>query len=173
MMMNTLARCLSGLGASAFLAMLAGGAGGCGGGDGSNCPAFIFPMFDGAPITCSNPFAAFQGHITASAPRLSIAMCKASILDENGSYLLADELMGVQYGADSSGNPILKQGCGSGLTPANVGEFVYMTKRISGTLTFRIDAYDDNIGLVQTGFTAAQPATYPPEVQVSITMQAP
>jgi hypothetical protein len=143
---------------------------GCGGGSDGSCPAFVFPTpsSGGVKLACKAPLAVFQGSISSVAPRDSIEVCKASILDGSGGYLLQDEVMGAEFGPSG-----LIAGCASGQTRNNVGTFYYMTKQTTGVLTFRIDAYDGAGNQVQTGSGQAEAVIYPPPVPVIITMRAP
>jgi hypothetical protein len=128
--------------------------------------------------TCGPNYAIYSVHVTAARPTNNLVTCKMTVTDEGGLAVLYQFPMEQQYGGtDSAGNPTLRQGCGGALTPAsgNIGTFSYSTSRSSGTLTFKVEGYDDsNTKIVQSGTSGPQNvAAYPPEIKVEVTMSLP
>jgi hypothetical protein len=124
--------------------------------------------------TCGPDYAIFSVHVTAAKPTNNLASCRMTITDEGGKAVLYEFPLSQQYGGtDSAGNPTLRQGCGGGLTPAsgNIGTFSYSTSRSGGTLTFKVEGYDDGNKVVQSGASSAiNVAAYPPIIQVEVMM---
>jgi len=101
-------------------------------------------------------YSLFKVSVTSKdSPRDNIDECLMTIQDENGKTVLDKYHLQRVYGdLDTSGNATLKQGCAAGgLTNANIGLFSYSRSSTSGTLTFRVDAWDTN-GVV-CGYTGA------------------
>ena len=134
---------------------------------------------------CGPDYALFRVDVTSTkSPRNNIEECHMTITDENGAKVLDQlPLKTVSGPADTSGNPTLLQGCQGGLTNSNIGSFSYSSSRTGGTLTFQVDAWDNNgqqcgfTGVapclpVQTGNSGPiAPAKYPPEVPVTIAIK--
>ena len=120
--------------------------------------------------TCGPDYAIYAVHVNAARPTNNLVTCKMTITDEKGVAVLYEFPLAQQNGGPDS----LRQGCGGALTPANgdIGTFSYSTSRSSGTLTFKVEGYDDSgTKIVQSG--ASDPvnvAAYPPEIKVQVTM---
>jgi hypothetical protein len=129
---------------------------------------------------CGPNYTLFKVDISsADTPRNSIEECRLTITDENGVVVVDKYVLPAVYGPpDSAGNPTLNQGCVAPLTKGNIGTLSYSSSRTTGTLTFRVDAWD-NTGIqnnytgkpVQSGSSSAAPAAYPPEVPVGVVMK--
>lgn len=125
--------------------------------------------------TCGPNYAIYAVHVNAAKPTNDLVTCKMTVTDESGLAVLYQFPLAQQYGGtDSAGNLTLAQGCGGALTPANgdIGTFSYSTSRSSGTLTFKVEGYDDSgTKIVQSGASGPQNvAAYPPEIKVQVTM---
>jgi hypothetical protein len=120
--------------------------------------------------TCGPNYAIYAVHVTAARPTNNLVTCKMTVTDEGGKDVLYEFPLAQQYGGPDS----LAQGCGGALTPAsgNIGTFSYSTSRSSGTLTFKVEGYDDsNTKIVQSGKSGAtNVAAYPPEIKVEVIM---
>lgn len=139
--------------------------------------------------SCGPDYAIFKVEISSStSPRNNIEECRLTILDEKNVVVLDKYRLPSVYGPQVGGALTLAQGCEGGLTNAKIGTLSYSSSRTSGTLTFRVDAWDnkgdacghipDNPNVpgckpVQTGSSAAiTPKAYPPEIPVTITIQS-
>jgi hypothetical protein len=128
---------------------------------------------------CGPDYALFKVSVSSStSPRNDIELCRMTITDENNRTVLDSFVLETVGGPpDSSGNPTLTQGCGGGMTNAYIGAFSYSSSRTTGTLKFRVDAYNapgSNGGqkIVQTGESApVAPVKYPPEVPVTVVIK--
>ena len=119
--------------------------------------------------TCGPNYAIYAVHVTAARPTNNLAACKMTVTDEGGLPVLDQFPLAQKYGGPDS----LAQGCGGALTPAsgNIGTFSYSTSRSSGKLTFKVEGYNDNNLVVQSGASGAQDvAAYPPEIKVEVMM---
>ncbi len=120
--------------------------------------------------TCGPNYAIYAVHVTAARPTNNLAACKMTVTDESDHAVLDRFLLAQKYGGPDS----LAQGCGGALTPAsgNIGTFSYSTSRSSGTLTFKVEGFDDSgVKVVQSGASGPQNvAAYPPEIKVEVTM---
>jgi len=148
---------------------------GCsGGGDNTiYCSDFDFPADSDEEVGkgCGESFAVIQGHITSADPRWTISQCRASVQDEYGKYLLEEYVLPQVLAETSGGELALRAGCASGLTPEDVGTFVFTTTSTTGLFTFRIRAYGDNMELLQSVSADAQAELYPPAVPVELVME--
>ena len=126
---------------------------------------------------CGPNYAIYAVHVSSATPRNDIASCLMSIVDENNQPVLAGYPLQRVFGTDSAGALSLKQGCQGGLTPANVGTFSYSSSRSSGSLTFTVNAYNDDVlhddaHLVESATSGPQEVhAYPPELKVELGMQ--
>jgi hypothetical protein len=129
---------------------------------------------------CGPDYAIFKVNVTSTtSPRNNIEECRLTITDENGHLVLDKYSLDPVYGPlDSAGNQTLDQGCAAPLTKANIGVLSYSSSRTSGTLTFRVDAWDNKgqqcgytCTPVQTGSSDAKPVAYPPEISVSVVIK--
>jgi hypothetical protein len=128
---------------------------------------------------CGPDYALFKVDVSSStSPRNDIEECRMTITNGDGRTVLDSFVLATVAGPpDSSGNLTLAQGCGGGITNAHIGTFSYSSSRTTGTLKFRVDAYNasgSNGGqkIVQTGESAAvAPAKYPPEVPVTVVIK--
>ena len=128
---------------------------------------------------CGPDYALFKVDVSSStSPRNDIELCRMTVTNGDGRTVLDDFVLETVAGPnDSSGNPTLAQGCGGEMTNAHIGVFSYSSSRTSGTLKFRVDAYNApgaNGGqkIIQTGESAdVATAMYPPEVQVTVVIK--
>ena len=117
---------------------------------------------------CGPNYAIFKVHVSAATPRDDIWSCKMTIADESGHCVVSD--YELQQIAGPVGQPN-SQGCGGGVTPANVGYFSYSSSRSSGTLKFTVNAVDNSGNVVETNTSADIPIqAYPPEIGVEVGM---
>lgn len=122
---------------------------------------------------CGPDYAIFKVTVTSvTTPRNNIEECRMSITNENGVKVMDGYPLPKVYGKDSTGTPVLEQGCGDGQTKANIGTLSYSSSRKGGTLTFQVDALDNKGAVLQTGASGAiAPAPYPPEISVGVTIK--
>jgi hypothetical protein len=91
---------------------------------------------------CGPDYALFKVNVTSStSPRTQIEECFMSIKDEKDKLVLDRYEFHKVYGA--AGEPMI-QGCEGGLTTDRIGSLSYSSSRTSGTLTFRVNAWDNN-----------------------------
>lgn len=125
---------------------------------------------------CGPDYAIFRVHVASASPRNDIAVCRLTITNEAGEAVLKDYPLQSVWGADSDGNPTLKQGCQGGLTLSDVGTFSYSTSRSGGSLKFTVNAYNDEVlinddTLIQTKSSdPVEVKPYPPEIRVELGM---
>lgn len=122
--------------------------------------------------TCGPNYAIYSVHVNAARPTNNLVTCKMTVTDEGGLAVLDQFPLAQQYGGPDS----LRQGCGGALTPASgdIGTFSYSTSRSGGTLTFKVEGYNDSSVVVQSGASGPQNvAAYPPEIKVQVTMSVP
>jgi hypothetical protein len=125
---------------------------------------------------CGPDYAIFRVNVTSASPRNDIEVCRMTVTAETGEVVLKDYPLQSVWGADSDGNPTLKQGCEGGMTLFNVGTFSYSTSRSGGSLKFTVNAYNDEVlinddTLIQTKTSDPQEVkAYPPEIRVELGM---
>ncbi len=123
---------------------------------------------------CGPNYAIFKVDITSTtSPRNNIELCTMTITDENNVLVLDNYQLASELGTNPDGTYYAKQGCAAGLTPAHVGVFSYSSSRTSGSLTFVVNALDNDSAVVQTGRSTANVSAYPPEVSVPLTISKP
>ena len=145
-----------------------------GGRDGAfdgTCSYFWLPGTSTPDLSaCGSAYAHFSVLFTSSSPRNDIELCRVSITDEAGNIIIDNDLLEMMWGTDSTGASILKVGCNGGLTAANIGTYVYVTSRVSGSLVFELKAYNVNDRVVQTGAALTAVSPYPPTIPVTVAM---
>lgn len=124
----------------------------------------------GAP-GCGPDYALFRVHVTSTntshEKRDQVSKCVMTITNESGGVVL-DQYYLQPLRRDGT----LVQGCSPGEMVSDVATFDYSTSRKSGTLTFRVDAMDDNFNTYQTGESAPIAVKpYPPEIEVSFAIK--
>ena len=115
--------------------------------------------FAAAAGSCGSDYALFKIHVAFSGNEQAndyqdVEHCRLSIADEKGGNVLSGYELTyrqVKY-MDGNGQQQTKMaGCSGGVTPKDVDTISYSTSRTSGTLTFTVDALDNNGGVTQHG----------------------
>ena len=146
---------------------------GCSGTSGEDCASFTFPATS-VSTTCDAPFSVFEGHAffpssVSLSDLQSVDFCVAVITDEDGRQLGRYPLEAV-LSTLPDGTTQVSGGCVGGGTPREIGVFLYVTRRTSGNLTFRVDGMDSAAHVVETGSAQASARIYPPATQVEIAL---
>lgn len=124
---------------------------------------------------CGPDYALFKVHVTSDSNRREdIKVCKMAIQNEKGGYVVNELVLEKQADYNSAGELVLRQGCGDGLTKAEVGYFSYSTSRTSGELKFTVTALGgpDDQTVIQKGEGSAGVQSSSAEIPVQVPMKA-